>query len=404
MFWGSSNAKDDFGATSSSASRAKNSTRSGSTTRRAGEICGNLWKQSKSNPQKWRKKWFALKGDKLWYCTSRRETKDFTFISLLGVQAVKASGAEDAPKHCFEINAPHQQYHLRASSSREMQDWIDSLRKKIHIVTQNQSLTVAEFFISDTERAKASRDIEAMRKRATMDGVLSEPTMASALQDIMKSDDDSSSQLFDFLKDLGRYKRQFSELALDSPSVRASLWSEADRMFRRFFAPDASKIAHDEGIIDGGRQRDGTDDDDHQKHVCHCVSNDPTEIATMRETLEHFARLVRVDDSESKLVDDKNARFSERSNRHDVEDRKKSCANASPDKDHGSAPRKSLTARTIATSESGSSSLSDLRNMFNDAEADARDRIRDKSFRRLQQTKIYSRWVRYGRLVRGGSS
>ena len=170
-----------------------------------GELCGKLWKRSKSNPEKWRQKWFTLKDDKLWYCNSQRNANDFMYINLVGVDSVRPMKEEKGPRYCFEINAPYRLYQLRANSGREMEDWIKALRKRVEIVAQNQFLTVAEHFICDTERAVANRDISMMKHRASIGGVMMNPSTASALQDIMRADD--SEYLLEFVKDLNKYKK-----------------------------------------------------------------------------------------------------------------------------------------------------------------------------------------------------
>lgn len=170
-----------------------------------GELCGKLWKRSKSNPEKWRQKWFTLKDDKLWYCNSQRNANDFMYINLVGVDSVRPMKEEKGPRYCFEINAPYRLYQLRANSGREMEDWIKALRKRVEIVAQNQFLTVAEHFICDTERAVANRDISMMKHRASIGGVMMNPSTASALRDIMRADD--SEYLLEFVKDLNKYKK-----------------------------------------------------------------------------------------------------------------------------------------------------------------------------------------------------
>ena len=326
---------------------------------------------------KWRQRWFALKEDKLWYCQTRsgggggnssrsREKstssrrryrrqqhgeeedeeeeeeeeeiggREYTFISLLGVDEIRESVGDEVPKYCFEINAPHQRYHLRASSRKEMSNWLDVLNRKVQIVSQNQSLTVAEFFISDTERAKANRDIAEMKHRATVKGIMDDPIMTAVLKDIMIADD--VEHLYRFLDAVRVFKRQFDELAIDSPSVKAALLEKAEVICSEFIT-GSGRIEFNETA-----RRDSANGTTEHDHRTERLSDDAAVVAKIRRTLRDVATT-----SPTPIATDTLLRFST------------------------------------------------LSKVFDELESAVISRVRSGSYRKLMSTKIYRRWIRRGR-------
>jgi len=296
-----------------------------------GELCGKLWKRSKSNPEKWRQKWFTLKDNKLWYCNSQRNANDFTYINLVGVDSVRAATDKTAPRYCFEINAPHRLYQLRANSGREMEDWIKALRKRVEIVAQNQFLTVAEYFICDTERAVANKDISLMKERASIGGVMMNPSTASALEEIMRADD--SEYLLEFVKDMNKYKKDVRD-AQRRRNDHHRDYDSKHREERWILHKQAGEIYRRHGV----------------------VFKDEKAISARLETF--LSRTVE-------------------NIKGDVEEKKEEKEDDKREDQIDEPP-----------------SLVELLNLFEDIEQKVRTMIREKGFRKLTTTKLYWRWVR----------
>ncbi|XP_045052011.1 rho GTPase-activating protein 22 isoform X2 [Desmodus rotundus] len=99
-------------------------------------------KKQRSIMKNWQQRWFVLRGDQLFYYKDKDETKPQGFISLQGMQVTQLlPGPEDVGKHLFEIRpgagerekvpANPEALLLMASSQRDMEDWVQAIRRVI---------------------------------------------------------------------------------------------------------------------------------------------------------------------------------------------------------------------------------------------------------------------------------
>ncbi|XP_059518056.1 rho GTPase-activating protein 22 isoform X2 [Myotis daubentonii] len=91
----------------------------------------------------WQQRWFVLRGDQLSYYKDKDEAKPQGLISLQGTQvAQRLPGPEDVGKYLFEISpggagerekvpASPEGLLLMASSQRDMEDWVQAIRRVI---------------------------------------------------------------------------------------------------------------------------------------------------------------------------------------------------------------------------------------------------------------------------------
>ncbi|XP_059253970.1 rho GTPase-activating protein 22 isoform X5 [Mustela nigripes] len=112
--------------------------------RRLGPVLKEGWlKRQRSIMKNWQQRWFVLRGDQLFYYKDKDETKPQGFISLQGTRVTELlPGPEDAGKHLFEISpggagerekvpANPEALLLMASSQRDMEDWVQAIRRVI---------------------------------------------------------------------------------------------------------------------------------------------------------------------------------------------------------------------------------------------------------------------------------
>ncbi|XP_055131356.1 rho GTPase-activating protein 22 isoform X3 [Symphalangus syndactylus] len=100
-------------------------------------------KKQRSIMKNWQQRWFVLRGDQLFYYKDKDEIKPQGFISLQGTQVTDLPpGPEDPGKHLFEISpggagerekvpANPEALLLMASSQRDMEDWVQAIRRVI---------------------------------------------------------------------------------------------------------------------------------------------------------------------------------------------------------------------------------------------------------------------------------
>ncbi|XP_070471600.1 rho GTPase-activating protein 22 isoform X1 [Equus przewalskii] len=111
---------------------------------RLGPVLKAGWlKKQRSIMKNWQQRWFVLRGDQLLYYKDKDETKPQGFISLQGTQVTELlPGPEDPGKHRFEISpggtgerekvpASPEALLLMASSQRDMEDWVQAIRRVI---------------------------------------------------------------------------------------------------------------------------------------------------------------------------------------------------------------------------------------------------------------------------------
>ncbi|XP_074238238.1 rho GTPase-activating protein 22 isoform X6 [Saimiri boliviensis] len=111
---------------------------------RPGPVLKAGWlKKQRSIMKNWQQRWFVLRGDQLFYYKDKDEIKPQGFISLQGTQVTELlPGPEDPGKHLFEISpggageqekvpANPEALLLMASSQRDMEDWVQAIRRVI---------------------------------------------------------------------------------------------------------------------------------------------------------------------------------------------------------------------------------------------------------------------------------
>nr|XP_044993639.1 rho GTPase-activating protein 22 isoform X2 [Jaculus jaculus] len=111
---------------------------------RPGPVLKAGWlKKQRSLMKNWQQRWFVLRGDQLFYYKDKDEGKPQGFISLQGTQVTElVPDPEDPGKHLFEISpggarerekvpANPEALLLMASSQRDMEDWVQAIRRVI---------------------------------------------------------------------------------------------------------------------------------------------------------------------------------------------------------------------------------------------------------------------------------
>nr|XP_048277184.1 rho GTPase-activating protein 22 isoform X3 [Myodes glareolus] len=100
-------------------------------------------KKQRSIMKNWQQRWFVLRGDQLFYYKDKDESKPQGFISLQGTQVTELlPDPEDPGRHLFEITpggagerekvpANPEALLLMASSQRDMEDWVQAIRRVI---------------------------------------------------------------------------------------------------------------------------------------------------------------------------------------------------------------------------------------------------------------------------------
>ncbi|XP_050997790.1 rho GTPase-activating protein 22 isoform X2 [Acomys russatus] len=100
-------------------------------------------KKQRSIMKNWQQRWFVLRGDQLFYYKDKDDSKPQGFVSLQGTQVTELlPDPEDPGKHLFEITpggageqekvpANPEALLLMASSQRDMEDWVQAIRRVI---------------------------------------------------------------------------------------------------------------------------------------------------------------------------------------------------------------------------------------------------------------------------------
>ncbi|XP_039728282.1 rho GTPase-activating protein 22 isoform X7 [Pteropus medius] len=175
-------------------------------------------KKQRSIMKNWQQRWFVLRGDQLFYYKDKDETKPQGFISLQGTQVTELlPGPEDVGKHLFEISpggagerekvpANPEALLLMASSQRDMEDWVQAIRRVIWapfgggIFGQRLEDTVHQERKYGPRLAPllVEQCVDFIRERGlTEEGLFRMPGQANLVRDLQDSFDCGEKPLFD---------------------------------------------------------------------------------------------------------------------------------------------------------------------------------------------------------------
>nr|XP_031316847.1 rho GTPase-activating protein 22 isoform X3 [Camelus dromedarius] len=192
--------------------------------RRLGPVLKAGWlKKQRSIMKNWQQRWFVLRGDQLFYYKDKDETKPQGFISLQGTQVTELlPGPEDPGKHLFEISpggagerekvpANPEALLLMASSQRDMEDWVQAIRRVIWaplgggIFGQRLEDTVHHERKYGPRLAPllVEQCVDFIRERGlTEEGLFRMPGQANLVRDLQDSFDCGEKPLFDSTTDV----------------------------------------------------------------------------------------------------------------------------------------------------------------------------------------------------------
>ncbi|XP_023504048.2 rho GTPase-activating protein 22 isoform X3 [Equus caballus] len=191
---------------------------------RLGPVLKAGWlKKQRSIMKNWQQRWFVLRGDQLLYYKDKDETKPQGFISLQGTQVTELlPGPEDPGKHRFEISpggtgerekvpASPEALLLMASSQRDMEDWVQAIRRVIWapfgggIFGQRLEDTVHHERKYGPRLAPllVEQCVDFIRERGlTEEGLFRLPGQANLVRDLQDSFDCGEKPLFDSTTDV----------------------------------------------------------------------------------------------------------------------------------------------------------------------------------------------------------
>ncbi|XP_073935475.1 rho GTPase-activating protein 22 isoform X3 [Castor canadensis] len=192
--------------------------------RRPGPVLKAGWlRKQRSIMKNWQQRWFVLRGDQLFYYKDKDETKPQGFISLQGTQVTELlPGPEDLGKHLFEISpggageqekvpANPEALLLMASSQRDMEDWVQAIRRVIWaplgggIFGQRLEDTVHHERKYGPRLAPllVEQCVDFIRERGlTEEGLFRMPGQANLVRDLQDSFDCGEKPLFDSTTDV----------------------------------------------------------------------------------------------------------------------------------------------------------------------------------------------------------
>ncbi|CBK20961.2 uncharacterized protein [Blastocystis hominis] len=78
----------------------------------------------------WRKRFFILKGNKLYFSKGTREPPHGV-IDLSRCQTVKSADEKTHKKHSIEVSTTEQTYYMYASSEKDKDEWIGAIGRAI---------------------------------------------------------------------------------------------------------------------------------------------------------------------------------------------------------------------------------------------------------------------------------
>ncbi|XP_066205501.1 rho GTPase-activating protein 22 isoform X3 [Saccopteryx leptura] len=180
-------------------------------------------KKQRSLMKNWQQRWFVLCGDQLLYYKDKDETKPQGFLSLQGTQVNQLlPGPEDVGKHLFEISpggageqekvpANPEAFLLMASSQRDMEDWVQAIRRAIWaplgggIFGQRLEDTVRHERKYGLRLAPllVEQCVDFIRERGlTEEGLFRMPGQANLVRDLQDSFDCGEKPLFDSTTDV----------------------------------------------------------------------------------------------------------------------------------------------------------------------------------------------------------
>nr|KAF6424472.1 Rho GTPase activating protein 22 [Molossus molossus] len=171
----------------------------------------------------WQQRWFVLRGDQLFYYKDKDETKPQGFLSLQGKQVTQLlPGPEEVGKHLFEISpggagerekvpATPEALLLMASSQRDMEDWVQAIRRVIWAPFGGGIFGQRLEDIVHHERKYGPRlapllveqCVDFIRERGlTEEGLFRMPGQATLVRDLQDSFDCGEKPLFDSTTDV----------------------------------------------------------------------------------------------------------------------------------------------------------------------------------------------------------
>ncbi|XP_021574435.1 rho GTPase-activating protein 22 [Carlito syrichta] len=191
---------------------------------RPGPVLKAGWlKKQRSIMKNWQQRWFVLRGDQLFYYKDKDETKPQGFISLQGTRVTELlPGPEDPGKHLFEISpggarerekvpANPEALLLMASSQRDMEDWVQAIRRVIWaplgggIFGQRLEDTVhyERKYGPRLAPLLVEQCVDFIRERGlTEEGLFRMPGQANLVRDLQDSFDCGEKPLFDSTTDV----------------------------------------------------------------------------------------------------------------------------------------------------------------------------------------------------------
>merc|ERR1711879_833055 len=88
----------------------------------------------------WKKRWFVLKGDTLYYFKTQKDSEQTGEIKLLSTSACTPEpGKSKGKKYQFSVGPPSRVYYIFDETEKGMQQWVDKISKTIDGIGNNNS-------------------------------------------------------------------------------------------------------------------------------------------------------------------------------------------------------------------------------------------------------------------------
>ena len=192
----------------------------------SGVLRGYLRKGSSKDPNVWRRHWFVLKEDKIWYCKSKEHQFNCSHIPLVGNTCDEAPRDVCAP-YCFEIHTSQRVYQLCASNRQDMHTWIKAIQRQIELSSDNDYIHAAELLICDEERAGSRRDAQTLAKaEASLEGLLCHARGFELLRRFIAGGEQLEESL-NFLRDVRLYRERCENIKGSPEEHRTLVWAIA---------------------------------------------------------------------------------------------------------------------------------------------------------------------------------